>query len=247
MAEADKGSKATGDKKARAKVDDRVKIGIKKLDEILQGGLLPGRAVAVVGGPGSGKTTLALEYLYRGASEFGEKGVFISLEEEPNMIIDNIKRSFNWDIDSLIKEGSFAVISVTKFDFETLIDIIQSHVMQKGFKRVVIDPITLMRLHFKDDFEYRRGIIDLISMLRKMGCSALLTSEVASFKREGIGFKEIENYASDGVIVMYNLALKQERQRAIEVLKMRGINHERSVMPFSITENGIRVYKEEII
>ncbi|HIE31924.1 MAG TPA: circadian clock protein KaiC, partial [Methanosarcinales archaeon] len=87
----------------------RVFTGIQGLDDLTSGGFISGDIVLVTGGPGCGKTTLGLQYLYRGAIDYGEPGIFVTLDESPARMIRNAWQ-FGWDIERLIKENKMRVI-----------------------------------------------------------------------------------------------------------------------------------------
>ena len=79
---------------------ERIKTGILELDKMLCGGFMPGDAVLVAGSAGSGKTTLALQYLVNGITQFGDRGIYVTFEELPNQIYRDAK-SFGWDLRKL--------------------------------------------------------------------------------------------------------------------------------------------------
>ena len=90
---------------------DRVPTGIKGLDELLGGGFPDGRCILVVGSPGSGKTTFALQYLYHGAI-LGETGLYVTLDEHPDHVKRNLQ-SYDWDIDGMEKKGKLLFIDAS--------------------------------------------------------------------------------------------------------------------------------------
>src|SRR3989442_6571173 len=90
---------------------DRVPTGIKGLDELLGGGFPDGRCILIVGSPGSGKTTFALQYLYHGAM-LGETGLYVTLDEHPDHVKRNLQ-SYDWDIDGMEKKGKLLFIDAS--------------------------------------------------------------------------------------------------------------------------------------
>lgn len=224
---------------------ERVPTGIAGLDEMLGGGFLKQRNVMVIGGPGTGKTTFAMEFLYRGALA-GEKGLMIMLEEKPEKLIENISMGLDWTLAEEVKKGNIIMVSVDSFDWNRLTDILQSYITRHGVKRVVIDTLTLLKLNTPDQFEFRRQIIGLIGFLDNLDCTVLFTAEASYPTREEATYS-LEEFIVDGVIAMYNLPIKNERRRALEILKMRGVAHSNAMYPFKITKSGIVVYPEEII
>ncbi|MEM4133910.1 MAG: ATPase domain-containing protein [Candidatus Micrarchaeia archaeon] len=224
----------------------KIQIGISGIDDMLNGGIPKRHHVLVSGGPGSGKTLFCFEYLYRGAKK-GEKGLFITLEEDPELIVENVKGAFSGlkDIDSMINKDIF-IIKPAMYDFKNFSDILQSYVVHHGVKRVVIDSSTLLRFSFEEVLEFRKKLIEFLSFLRNLDCTALITSELENPVRNKMKFK-IEHFAADGIIVLYNMPRKEKRIRALEIIKMRGTDHSRDLVPMKITSQGITVFPGEKI
>ncbi|MEM4389419.1 MAG: ATPase domain-containing protein [Candidatus Micrarchaeia archaeon] len=225
--------------------EQRVRTGIRGLDEMLRGGIPARRHVLVCGGPGTGKTLFAVQYIYSGAKE-GEKGVYITLEEEPREIIENAKAAFpGWtELDKLIEEEKMFVIKPDRHNFVNFSDMLQSFITQHGVKRAVVDSATILKMSFDDPVEFRRRLFDFLSFLRNLDCTVVLTAELSNASRERMRFG-LEQFVADGVIIMYNLERGEKRLRALEVLKMRGTDHVRDLVPMKFTPNGIEVYVGE--
>ncbi len=236
---------------------DRVRTGVVGLDEMLNGGFPSRRSILVCGGPGSGKTLLGINYLYFGASEFDEKGVFISLEEDAGRIIENVKSSFpKWEgFEKLVDKGDITIVKLQPFagsagladfsaNFETLADTITSYVTQRGVKRVVIDSATIIEMLFATPQAFRRSFYNLLSYLTNLDATVLFTAELPTLVREESSYT-LEQFIADGVIYLYNLPRGEKRIAAIEVLKMRGTAHSKNVVPLKFTPEGIEVYPEE--
>jgi circadian clock protein KaiC len=225
----------------------RSKTGISGLDEMLGGGVPDHHHVLVCGGPGSGKTLFSMEYLYRGAKE-GDKGVFISLEEDPERIIENTKATFSklTDIDQLVKDKKLFIIKPDKYDFKNFSDILQSYITQHKVKRAVIDSSTILKLSFANSLEFRRTLVDFLSFIRNLDCTTLMTAELENPARGKIKFS-VEQFVADGVIILYNIEKGEKRVRALEILKMRGTEHSQDLVPIKITPSGLKVFIGEKI
>lgn len=230
---------------AKSSSQNLVLTGIEGLDEMLGGGFLKGRHVMVTGGPGTGKTTFCMEFLYRGALQ-GEKGLMVLLEEKPEKLLDNFKQGLDWDLKAQIDKGNLTLVSVDSFNWERLTDVLQSYITRHGVKRVVIDTLTLLKMNTKDEFDFRRNLIGLLGFLENLDCTVVMTAEESYPNRERATYS-LEEFIVDGVVALYNLPIKNERRRALEILKMRGANHSNAMYPFKITRDGIVVYQEEII
>ncbi len=224
---------------------ERVETGVNGLDEMLNGGIPKNYSVIVMGGPGTGKTLFGSQFVHTGAMK-GERGVYITLEEAPERIRKNMKNAFGWDFSKLEKKGLLAIVPVQKYNMQHLYDVIQSEVTQRQTTRVVIDSVTMLKMYFKSDFEFRRNLFDLLELLSRLDCTTVLTAERHYFKPEEMR-PELEEFIADGAIALYNLPRKNERVRALEIIKMRGTSHSQTIYPFQITGEGIRVIPEEVL
>ena len=224
---------------------ERVKTGIEGLDSMLKGGIPKRHHVLFAGGPGTGKTTMAMEFLYHGA-QAGETCAFISLEEKPDRIIENIYSTFSgWkDLKKLIKDEKLIIVKAEKWNFENLVDMIQSLVDHRGVKRLVVDSSTLLKLYFNSKLEFRRKLFELMDFLANIDCTMVLTAELPTSDRS-LMRHGVEQFVADGIIVLYNLEKAEKRVRAIEVLKMRGTDHAREIAPIKFSPDGIEVFEGE--
>jgi KaiC/GvpD/RAD55 family RecA-like ATPase len=224
---------------------DKVATGIAGLDEMLNGGIPAKRHVALYGGPGCGKTSFGFEYIYKGAKA-GENGLYISLEETEEDIVENMRNTFPLfnDIPDLIKEKKMSIVKPDKIDMEGIAETIENKIAKQDVKRVVIDSLTMVRLSFSKEIEYRQTLFEFFSLLRNMDCTSLATLEASTSKKEEIIY-DIEHFVMDGIINVYNLDRGDRRIRALEIFKMRGTDHSRDLVPFKVTPSGIKVYVGE--
>lgn len=243
----------------------RVRSGIPGLDELIGGGLIGSSSFLVAGEPGAGKTIFGCQFLYYGITTFGESGVLVTLEELPHNIARNMKVSFGWDFSKLIVEDKLRIVdasiarptdisknvptkvkpfTLSEFLAEEFYAEIEDAVQEINATRVVIDPITVLGMHFKEPFDVRKEVFGLSRVLDKLGCTTLLTSEIVrgsqTFGRFGV-----EEFTTDGVIILYLLEQSTERIRAIEIRKMRGVSHTLGLRPFEISREGIIVHTRE--
>jgi len=219
---------------------ERVATGIPGLDQLLGGGFVKRRHVIVCGGPGTGKTTLGYEFLYRGADQFNEKGLFVSLEQSPQRVVDGAKTLFSkWDWDRHL-EKNIVVTRIQVDDFNIIKDVIGNYVNEQGVKRVVIDSLTLLRLFFRSDDAYRNNLYELLAFLSELDCTTLLTLEKSTNKRADAKY-EMEEFVADGVINIYLVPKENDRLRVLEIVKMRDTNHSTKLCPFKITPDGLMI------
>lgn len=226
---------------------ERVSTGISGLDEMMKGGIPRNRHVAVYGGPGAGKTSVGFEFLYRGAKA-GEPGVYITLEETEEDVVDNMKNTFPMmeDVADLVKHKKLEVVKPDKLELEEVANILEDRIGKNKVKRAVIDSATIIRLSFKNDIEYRQTLFEFLSLLRNLECTTITTLEATTNRKEALTF-DIEHFVMDGIINLYNLDREERRIRALEIMKMRGTDHSRDIVPFKVTPSGIKVYVGERI
>lgn len=224
---------------------DRVQTGIAGMDDMLNGGIPAGRHVALYGGPGAGKTSFCFEYLYRGA-KLGEPGLYITLEETTEDIIENMKSTFPMlsDTTDLIANKSLEIVKPDKLDLEDVANILEDRITSNGIKRAVIDSATMIRMSFATEIEYRQTLFEFLSLLRNLDVTSITTVEASTSKRDEMKY-DIEHFVMDGIINLYNLDREDRRVRALEIFKMRGTDHSRDLVPFKVTPQGIKVYTGE--
>jgi len=221
-----------------------VSTGVAGLDDMLGGGIPERNVIAILGGYGSGKTILGMQFINLGLEE-GERGIFISFDEEEEKLI-RIASNIGWDFKSAIKDRMLVLIRLDAADIGRSLSRAQSELplLIETFdaKRIVIDPITLFEMHFKDDEGRRREISKLCGIIEASGATTLLTSEISTDNPFASKYGEIE-YIADGVILFRYIrpATLKRSILAVEVAKMRGVKHARDVKPYDITDKGIIV------
>ncbi len=246
---------------------DRVPTGIGGLDELLGGGIPKGRCVLAVGSPGSGKTTLAMQFLRFGAMS-EERGLYVTMDESPDQIKENLS-GFRWDLDKLEREGKLFFIDATPmrhvrtkaldyseqtmlptaavvFPELTLKDLIRTVsrvVEEEKIQRIVVDPVTSIMLRYEKPSSRRKAMLMLFDALAATGCSSLVTTEL----RTTMLYRQfqIEEFLSQGVILLHSRLHEGNVVRAIQIEKMRGIPHDMQWRPYQITAEGIEVFPKD--
>ena len=225
---------------------EKIATGILGLDEMLNGGIPSRRHVAVYGGPGSGKTSFCFEFLYRGA-KMDQPGLYISLEETKDDIVDNMKNTFPMlaeDVNGLLKSKKLEIVKPDKLEMEEVANLLEDRIVSSDVKRAVIDSATMIRMAFGKEIEYRQTLFEFLSLLRNLDCTTLTTVEATSAKKDEMHY-DIEHFVMDGIINLYNLDREERRIRALEIFKMRGTDHSRDLVQFKVTPKGIKVYVGE--
>ena len=221
--------------------------GIKGLDEITGGGLPLGRPTLICGAAGCGKTLMAMEFIVRGATEFNEPGVFMSFEERPDELAQNV-RSLGFDLDCLVEQKKLAMCYVRverseieetgEYDLEGLFIRLNTAIDSVGAKRVALDTIESLFSGLGNDTILRAELRRLFQWLKTKGVTAVITGERgdSSLTRQGL-----EEYVSDCVILLDHRAKEQLSTRRLRIVKYRGSTHGTNEYPFLIDETGIDV------
>ena len=222
--------------------------GITGLDEITGGGLPAGRPTLVCGSAGCGKTMLAMEFLVRGASQFGEPGVFMMFEENAAELTANV-RSLGFDLNQLVKDKKLALdhvhierseIEVTgEYDLEALFIRLGHAIDSIGARRVVLDTIEALFAGLPNHAILRAELRRLFRWLKDRGMTAVITGE----RGEGNAITRygLEEYVADCVITLDHRVHEQISTRRLRVLKYRGSAHGTNEYPFLIGERGFSV------
>jgi circadian clock protein KaiC len=237
--------------------------GVPGLDDLLNGGIPDRRVVLIVGGPGSGKTTLASQFLYKGISDYNENGIFVSIDEGKEHYYSEMS-SFGWDFAQAEKDKKFAFLDATKMSraamlrermnlesqslrgkqlqVDKLVEKIENVIDEIGAKRVVLDTLATLFHRFPDPIERRVAVIDLIESLTDLKITTLITTELGklSLDRE----VTVEEYQAHGVILMQTLFSSGTTSRALQVVKMRGTKTNSNLVPYRIDRTGIEIFPD---
>ena len=221
-----------------------VKSGITGFDNIIEGGIEKNSIVLIRGGTGTGKTIFCLQYLYKGAVSYDEPGVFLSFAESKDTIYQH-GTVFNWDFEKLEKKRKIVFIRYAPHEINKIMHegggTIRDTIESMGAKRLVIDSLSAYQLLFESEYKADQSILNLFEMLRTWNCTTLVTSEKAvdpnMLDSERLGF------LTDGIINFYNNRKNNERQRSLEVVKMRDTKHSEKIYNFKIDKNGISLNK----
>ncbi len=217
---------------------ERTKTGIPGFDALCNGGIPRGSLIVLSGDPGSGKTIFCLQFLHNGIVDYNEPGLYISLEETKEEIL-NTAAAFGWDFRKLMQEKKLEISTIELYDFDKLRDAIEDAVARIDAKRVVIDPGVIFRLYFERELDARKRILGLGKMLKRIGATSVITNEISLNKESSL--YGLEEYVADGVILLYHTKLEDRFVRSAAILKMRNTKIAEKLHPVEITPNGIVV------
>lgn len=224
----------------------KVKTLITGLDEVLQGGFPRGRTVLISGGPGSGKTVLALEFLYRRALQ-GEPGIFVAFEERTAAIRENAL-TLGWDLSALEKAGKLALIEghidpdavlSGELDVRGLLGVIEGIARTIGAEHIVLDAVDVLLRMFDNPGVERNQLYSLHEWLQSRGMTNIFTIKAVE---DGMrGRYEFMDFMADCVVRLEQRSLKFVSTRELQVIKYRGSGFGRNAYPFVIAQGGVQL------
>lgn len=234
---------------------ERQATGINGLDDMLGGGVPKNSITLLCGGPGVGKTILTLQYMMTAVAR-GEPCVYLSLEEPMNKKIENAK-AFGWDIAKAEENDQIASLDIYmvphsqgvvepidrrrgKIQF-SIENEIETAVKRIGAKHIIIDPITSLLVHESRSGKKRHLIGQLFELVRKLNCTAVITSEGLPKENEFY----MEQFLSDGVVLLGKDMREFNLIKTLRVDKMRGIDFDDQPRRFVITQRGFQVFNTE--
>lgn len=220
---------------------ERIKTGVEGLDELIGGGVIKGEVILLAGTTGSGKTIFSTQFIYNGAAQYGEKGVYATFEEDEASLKRNMEK-LGMDLERLEREGKIKVIGLQAMKDAGLnanLDFILKTVREIKAERLVIDSLTAFLIGTGEKFEYRTLMHLFYKILKKMSCTTMMTCSVpAGSDRLGLG---IEEFIADSVIVLENVIVDTELKTRFLIRKMRGTSHSRKYHDVIIGEKGLKI------
>lgn len=223
---------------------ERVKTGVPGLDEMLCGGFLPQTANLVEGAPGTGKTTLGMQFIYHGIVACEEPGLIITFEEFPQQYY-NDAANFGWDFGQMEREGKLRVVmtspEVSKTDLEQVGGRIEKLVQEIGAKRILVDSLSHFDRLSQDPTRLRAITYGFINSLKREGLTTVLTRESTALLGEAEGGDQASAFLVDSYVLLRYVEIESAIRKAILVLKMRGSDHDKGIRQFRVTSRGIEV------
>jgi circadian clock protein KaiC len=229
----------------------KAETGILGLDEVTGGGLPRGRTTLLVGGPGSGKTILALQFLVNGAAKRREPGIFVAFEETPKRIVANAE-GFGWNLAALQRAKKLAlvdaqplpdVIQSGDFDFSGMLAALESMTRQMKAGRIVFDALDIMLALLPDEAARRHEMYRLHAWLLAHELTGLITlkadgDEKTSVVQHPFSFMQ---FMVDCAVILNHSVVLGVSQRNLRVQKYRGSSFDENESPFLIGKTGFEV------
>ena len=225
----------------------RVSTGIAGLDEILGGGLPANHLYLVDGEPGTGKTTLALQFLLAGA-ESGQRGLYVTLSETRAELV-GVAASHGWSLDTVdvfelspeetgVADEGYTIFHPAEIELQQTMDAVFAAVQRSSASLVVLDSLSEMRLLARDPLRFRRQILALKHYFATRDCTVLLLDD----KTAPEGDLQLQSLAH-GVIALEHVAQDYgSERRRLQVIKLRGLRFRGGYHDFRIRTGGLAVF-----
>jgi len=225
----------------------RIPSGVRGFDQMTNGGFLPESINLISGGPGTGKTIFALQFILDGIFMYNEPGIFISFDEKKENVYSNMK-AIGWDLEKLEKEEKFYFIEYSPEQLIKILDegggLLDNLMGKINAGRIVVDTISTFLLVSSSEFGKRELLRSFFKLLKKWKVTTLLTNEFSPMTGTEINQEtKAIFYEVDSMTQLHYVYDKigAERQRLLEVYKMRGTKHVTKAIPYKISQNGIQI------
>jgi len=247
---------------------DRVPTGIEGFDKLIEGGFPQKSSILVCGMPGTGKTLFALQYLYNGATKFGDKGLYVTIDENADKIRLQAEQ-FGWDLQTLERKGliSFLEIPVDQARYDILKNL-EAMVKKTGAARIVFDSVSVLAINcgmyvleveakrteeghyvlpertYTPSFSHEivgQFMYILLSRINKYGLNIIFIGDSPDenrFTKDGV-----TEFICDGLISMKVMNIGNTLQRTLELRKMRSTNLQPGIYAMEFTNKGLKIGK----
>lgn len=221
--------------------------GIAGLDSVTMGGFPQGGITLVEGGPGAGKSVLALQSLVHAARNLREPGILVAFEESTSRIVANSSH-FGWNLPELQKKRLFFlnaqpsadVVQSGDFDLGGLLAALDAKIEQMGARRIVFDAIDVVLSLLDNAAAERRELYRLRDWIGARGISTLITSK-ANLDGPGQQRGEFLQFMVDCALNLDHCVVQGVSQRSLRVLKYRGSSFHENAAPYTIGDSGLEV------
>ena len=221
------------------------RTGISGLDSILEGGIPRSNVTLVEGAIGTGKTTMGVEFVYRGASEFDEPGLIVLFEVSPEKVV-RAAAQLGWDLPALERQGRVKIVYTTRQVFRQELQQADSLLLQEaaqmGAARLFVDGVVGVIDGGGDGQEPREAFHVLVDGLQRDRLTAMLAVEATALTQDRLPV--LEESIADTVIRLRMEDVQRATTRSIEIIKSRGHSYQMGRHSFRIvTGRGIEVYR----
>lgn len=220
---------------------ERIPSGIPGFDDLIEGGFKVGSINLLAGSAGAGKTTFSIQFLIEGIKR-GEAGVYITFEEKREKLFDDML-DFGWDLQKYEDMGLFKFLEYSPEQIKRVLveggGTVDAIITQMQVKRLVIDSITSFALLFQDQLSQKESSLALFELINSWGCTAVLTSQATQITPDDLTSQL--QFEVDSIILLYHFKKQGIRQRAIEILKMRGTKTTEKTVKLIFDDHGVHI------
>ena len=222
-----------------------ISTGVTGLDSILSGGITAQSTVLVSGNPGTGKSIFGIQYLYTGVSEYDQRGVYVSFEEDEADIRAAAASVGFESFGDHVDDGDIVILDkrqmLREADFSTAVDRLLETIEDGDFDRLVLDSLSMFQLFFENEQEKRTYLLKFSDILKANGLTSLLINEQgAVFPETEVG---LENFLTDGNIYFIQTPTESGVNRYVWVAKMRKQDIDTDIFPMEIGQGGITIHE----
>lgn len=227
-----------------------IKTGTRGLDQILKGGLRKNSSILFTGAPGTGKTIIALQFIYYGAKKYNENGIFISTEESLNDLREYAK-NLGMDFKEMEEKGKIflfekplATLKGGIKSIKGLLDMIK----KKNIKRVALDSIIFFEYLYpkyaSHTMEFRRQVLLFIQKMKKAKVTFITVSERKITDLDRLEY-DMMDFVFEGFIILSRIRKGSYFERVLTVEKLRGQDHHLDIYPLTIDKLGARILNDQ--
>jgi len=229
----------------------KINTGIYGLDKVLKGGLRKNSSILITGPPGTGKTIMALQFIYYGAKDYNENGIFITTEESLNDL-RNFGKNLGMNIEQMEKKGKIFLIekplALLKGGIASIKGLLEL-IKKKSIKRVALDSLIFFEYLYpkfnNNVMEFRRQVLLFMQKMKKSGVTFLAISERRITDLDRLEYNMMD-FVFEGFIVLSRIRKGSYFERVLTVTKVRGQDHSLDVYPVTIDKNGFKVLHDQI-
>ena len=218
---------------------ERAPTGIPGLDRLIGGGFPKGTVNLVTGKTGTAKSIFSSQFIFEGASEYGEGGLLINSEGTKQSLMRQMG-TFGWDFEALEEDNLVKILEVQPFEVKKIISNITESIESMNVERIVIDSVSMFEVFLEKHYKIRRFLFTLFQRLRDLGIVTLITAEIPEDETSRLSrFGSVE-FMADSVIKLQYMDLADVK-RSLMIRKMVMTDHASEIYPFQIGREGIQV------